>query len=337
MRSMDCYPVFIDFGSLSFREAPLPWAADDDMSKIQEKSIRGALSLDSGESQLWSESITGCQFTKYLSLCSVVRSRIYRSVSSSGFLVVSPHFVCFWSKSLSPCDIKHRFPVSTIKSVKPINVTFSRPNGLVLEIKGGFSLKLVFRTQECRDDAITLISGLNNGSHMPSSPSGTIIPSATLSLSESPTKSMKTNATGIIAPLSRSLAAAATVNFPTTVQIRLPKAINLPHDVLHSMPPMHFVCLTIGSRGDVQPYIALGLGLKKEGHRVTIATHEEYKNWIQGFGIEHRTTGGDPGALMKLSVEHRVCCIFSGVDIFSEMFCLFRCFLPNFSRRVFQK
>jgi sterol 3beta-glucosyltransferase len=74
-----------------------------------------------------------------------------------------------------------------------------------------------------------------------------------------------------------------------------------------SMQPMHFVCLTIGSRGDVQPYIALGLGLKKEGHRVTIATHEEYKSWVEGFGIEHRTTGGDPGALMKLSVEHRVC------------------------------
>jgi sterol 3beta-glucosyltransferase len=66
------------------------------------------------------------------------------------------------------------------------------------------------------------------------------------------------------------------------------------------------MCLTIGSRGDVQPYIALGLGLKKEGHQVTIVTHEEYKEWVEGFGIEHRTAGGDPGALMKLSVEHKM-------------------------------
>ncbi len=47
-------------------------------------------------------------------------------------------------------------------------------------------------------------------------------------------------------------------------------------------PPqsLHFTFLTIGSRGDVQPYIALGKGLIAEGHRVKIATHEEYKDWI---------------------------------------------------------
>lgn len=305
-RTLDHYPVFIDFGSLSFHEAPYPWDADDDMSKIQEKTIRRALSLDAGESQLW-----------------IVRSRIYRSVSSAGYLVVSSHFVCFWSKSLNPCDIKHRIPVSTIKSVKPIHVAFSRPNGLVLEIKGNVFLKLVFRTQENRDEAITLISRLINGSHTPSVSSGTVTPSTPTPLS--PTNSLKINATGLFAPLSRSLAAATHVTFPTVVQIRMPKAINLPHDVLLSMPPMHFVCLTIGSRGDVQPYIALGLGLKKEGHRVTIATHEEYKNWIEGFGIEHRTTGGDPGALMKLSVEHRM---FSP-EFFKESISKFRPWLDQ--------
>ena len=39
--------------------------------------------------------------------------------------------------------------------------------------------------------------------------------------------------------------------------------------------PRHFMCLTIGSRGDVQPYIALALGLMKDNHRVTIVTHRE--------------------------------------------------------------
>lgn len=46
--------------------------------------------------------------------------------------------------------------------------------------------------------------------------------------------------------------------------------------------PLRFTCLTIGSRGDVQPYIALCKGLKADGHHVRIATHVEYKDWIEG-------------------------------------------------------
>lgn len=46
--------------------------------------------------------------------------------------------------------------------------------------------------------------------------------------------------------------------------------------------PMTIVCLTIGSRGDVQPYIALCKGLLAEGHTCRIATHAEYKDWVEG-------------------------------------------------------
>lgn len=45
---------------------------------------------------------------------------------------------------------------------------------------------------------------------------------------------------------------------------------------------LRFTCLTIGSRGDVQPYIALAKGLKADGHRVKIATHLEFKDWVEG-------------------------------------------------------
>lgn len=31
---------------------------------------------------------------------------------------------------------------------------------------------------------------------------------------------------------------------------------------------------------------------------------DEFKTWVEGYGIEHRQAGGDPAALMKLSVEH---------------------------------
>ena len=48
---------------------------------------------------------------------------------------------------------------------------------------------------------------------------------------------------------------------------------------------MHFTFLTIGSRGDVQPYIALAKPLMADGHRVKIATHGEYKEWIESVGL----------------------------------------------------
>ena len=98
----------------------------------------------------------------------------------------------------------------------------------------------------------------------------------------------------------------------------------MPPGLIPRLDPRHFVCLTIGSRGDVQPYIALAQELKRMGNTVTIVTHAEYKDWVEGWGVQHRTAGGDPGALMKLSVEHKVLEILmlsdSPVLIYLQMF-----------------
>ncbi|KAG5356177.1 Sterol 3-beta-glucosyltransferase [Yarrowia sp. B02] len=69
---------------------------------------------------------------------------------------------------------------------------------------------------------------------------------------------------------------------------------------------MLFTLLTIGSRGDVQPYISLGKALIEEGHRVRIATHAEFKDWIESYGIEFKEVAGDPSELMKIMVDHGV-------------------------------
>lgn len=63
-------------------------------------------------------------------------------------------------------------------------------------------------------------------------------------------------------------------------------------------------CLTIGSRGDVQPYIALCKGLIEEGHSATIATHLEFESWIRSHGINFVPVAGDPAEIMRLCVEH---------------------------------
>ncbi|KAK4051283.1 Sterol 3-beta-glucosyltransferase [Microbotryomycetes sp. JL221] len=67
---------------------------------------------------------------------------------------------------------------------------------------------------------------------------------------------------------------------------------------------LRFTCLTIGSRGDVQPYIALCKGLMAEGHTCTIASHAEYKQWVEGHGIKFQQVGGDPADLMELMIAH---------------------------------
>lgn len=67
---------------------------------------------------------------------------------------------------------------------------------------------------------------------------------------------------------------------------------------------LRIVCLTIGSRGDVQPYIALCKALLAEGHRPKIATHAEFGDWVRQHGIDFAPVEGDPADLMRICVEY---------------------------------
>ena len=55
--------------------------------------------------------------------------------------------------------------------------------------------------------------------------------------------------------------------------------------------------------GDVQPYVALGQQLIKDGHRVRIATHETFREFVTGAGLEFFSIGGDPQDLMNYMVK----------------------------------
>lgn len=48
---------------------------------------------------------------------------------------------------------------------------------------------------------------------------------------------------------------------------------------------MKITILTAGSRGDVQPFIALGMGLKKAGHDVAICTSSSFEGFVTGYGL----------------------------------------------------
>ncbi|WP_414576334.1 glycosyltransferase [Anabaena sp. CCY 9402-a] len=49
---------------------------------------------------------------------------------------------------------------------------------------------------------------------------------------------------------------------------------------------MRIAIIALGSRGDVQPYIALGKGLKAAGHFVRLLTHENFDVLVSSHGLE---------------------------------------------------
>lgn len=70
-------------------------------------------------------------------------------------------------------------------------------------------------------------------------------------------------------------------------------------------PPMNVVIHVVGSRGDVQPFVALGQVLKKTyGHRVRLATHPTFKQFVEENGLEFFSISGDPTELMAFMVKN---------------------------------
>lgn len=70
-------------------------------------------------------------------------------------------------------------------------------------------------------------------------------------------------------------------------------------------PPMNVVIHVVGSRGDVQPFVALGKVLQDTyGHRVRLATHPNFKDFVTENGLDFFSIGGDPAQLMAFMVKN---------------------------------
>jgi len=67
---------------------------------------------------------------------------------------------------------------------------------------------------------------------------------------------------------------------------------------------LNVVMQIVGSRGDVQPFIALGSELQRHGHRIRIATHDVFEKSVHDSGLDFYPIGGDPAALMAYMVKN---------------------------------
>ncbi|KAL0935968.1 sterol glucosyltransferase [Colletotrichum truncatum] len=67
---------------------------------------------------------------------------------------------------------------------------------------------------------------------------------------------------------------------------------------------LNIVIQVVGSRGDVQPFIALGNELQTYGHRVRLATHDVFDSFVRKSNLEFYPIGGDPSELMAYMVKN---------------------------------
>src|SRR5690349_4600620 len=68
---------------------------------------------------------------------------------------------------------------------------------------------------------------------------------------------------------------------------------------------MRLTIATAGSRGDVQPYLALGRGLALAGYTVTVATHDMFRETVESQGLAFRAVAGDPRAMLMSDAGQR--------------------------------
>ncbi|KAH8883716.1 UDP-Glycosyltransferase/glycogen phosphorylase [Thozetella sp. PMI_491] len=122
------------------------------------------------------------------------------------------------------------------------------------------------------------------------------------------------------------LETAATVNDEARIDMVFDGRSSL-HDILsNAMPPdshtssahpwirnhmgarapcaLNIVIQVVGSRGDIQPFIALGCELQAQGHRVRIASHDVFGDFVRQSNLEFYPAGGDPSDLMAYMVKN---------------------------------
>ena len=228
---------------------------------------------------------------------------LHRVLPLYGKIYISDRSFCF--RSLLPgTRTKLILPLKDIENVDKEKGFRFGYSGLVVVIRGHEEIFFEFKTAEIRDDcAITLLQNLEGMKF----------------LQESGLLSMEEKESAQHASAEHKALQQARLKENSSNEVKLPQSAE---ESKGEAPPIMFddprasilnfkpteslriTCLTIGSRGDVQPYIALCKGLMAEGHKTKIATHVEFKDWVESHGIAFEPVAGDPAELMRICVEY---------------------------------
>jgi sterol 3beta-glucosyltransferase len=69
---------------------------------------------------------------------------------------------------------------------------------------------------------------------------------------------------------------------------------------------MKIAILTLGTRGDVQPYAVLGQALQQRGHQVTLATAKNFESLVRSYGIGFAPVEADYQAILQTEEGKRI-------------------------------
>ncbi|KAF8746324.1 hypothetical protein AX14_000107 [Amanita brunnescens Koide BX004] len=219
---------------------------------------------------------------------------LFRLLPVFGRLYISTNYFCFKSSGPLAVRTKMALPVRDILAVETSKATRFGHYGLIVIIKGHEELFFEFGAKDRRDAFVALLERQIDGVRQRQLKQ-TDLDTAGLILDELGRRTI-----GDEGDLSTTLPEHMTDSLPA-VMFTSASSTFLTFKPSNSL---HFTFLTIGSRGDVQPYIALAKGLMADGHRCKIATHGEFQAWIESHGIEFGYVGGDPAELMRICVEN---------------------------------
>lgn len=227
---------------------------------------------------------------------------LHRVLPLYGKIYISDRSFCF--RSLLPgTRTKLILPLKDMENVDKEKGFRFGYSGLVVVIKGHEELFFEFAQADIRDDcAVTLLQNLETMRY----------------LQESGLLTLEEKESAETASAEHKALQQARADGHAEHDLKLPKKGEEGHEgpsilfddprasILNFKPTesLRITCLTIGSRGDVQPYIALCKGLLAEGHRPKIATHHEFGDWVKSHGIAFEPVEGDPAELMRICVEN---------------------------------
>ncbi|KAG6919582.1 hypothetical protein DXG01_004246 [Tephrocybe rancida] len=222
---------------------------------------------------------------------------IFRLLPVFGRLYISTNFFCFKSSGPLTARTRMALPIRDIVATEKSKANRFGHHGLIVIVKGHEELFFEFSAEDKRDAFINLLdrqvddvrrrlAQAETTATSPGKRQALILEEFDATANESDPAPASADSLGDSLPAVMFTSASSTfLTFKPTKSLR-------------------FTFLTIGSRGDVQPYISLAKGLMADGHRCKIATHGEFKDWIESHGIEFGYVGGDPAELMRICVEN---------------------------------